>query len=83
MMMAPMDIIPPAPNPQTALARMKLVILCASAHQIVASKNKTMLNIYGGFLPIVSDNRPNRGWKLVEVNRNAVDNHEALLELWK
>lgn len=32
---------------------------------------------------MVSESRPNKGWKLVEVNRNAVDSHDALLELWK
>jgi hypothetical protein len=32
---------------------------------------------YGRFLPIVSESRPKRGWKAVEVSRNAVDSHEA------
>jgi hypothetical protein len=38
------------------------------------------VKIYGGFLPIVSDILPKRGWKAVEVRRKAVDNHEALFD---
>jgi hypothetical protein len=52
-------------------------------HQIVEIKNTLMQKIYGGFRPMVSDNRPNSGWKAVDVNRNDVDNHEALFELSK
>lgn len=41
------------------------------------------VKIYGGFLPIVSDNLPNRGWKAVDVKRKAVESQDALLEEWK
>ena len=52
-------------------------------HQMVEIKNMLIQKIYGGFRPIVSDNRPNSGWKAVDVSRNDVDNHEALFELSK
>jgi hypothetical protein len=62
---------------------MKLSMLCATPHHTVAIKNTVIVKMYGGLLPIVSDRRPKRGWKLVEVKRNAVDSHDALFELWK
>lgn len=82
-MMLAMVIEAPAPRPQSALAKIKLVMLCARAHHRVPSVNKTIPKINGGFLPIVSDNRPARGWKAVEVNKKAVDSHEALFDEWK
>lgn len=74
---------PPAPRPQSARAKMKLVMLCASAHHTVAMMKMVRVNKYRGFLPMASDNRPKIGWKLVAVRRNAVDNHDALLDEWK
>lgn len=82
-MMLDIVIEAPAPRPQSALAMIKLVMLCASAHHSVPAVNKINPNINGGFLPIVSDNLPARGWKAVEVNKNAVDSQEALFAEWK
>jgi len=79
----PRVMAPPAPNPQSALAAMKLVMLWARAHHIVATKKIVRVKIYGVFLPIVSDNLPKSGWKAVLVKRKAVESHEALFALWK
>lgn len=73
----PIVNIPPAPRPHTALAAIKLSMLCAKAHQIVANVKTTHEKIYGIFLPVTSLTRPYRGWKLVEVNRKEVDSHDA------
>jgi hypothetical protein len=48
-----------------------------------ASKKKVGLTTYGLLRPSESDKRPTIGWKLAEVKRNAVESHDALLELWK
>jgi hypothetical protein len=48
---------------------------------MVAIKNTSPEKRYGVFLPMVSESRPKIGWKAVDVNKNAVDSHEALLEL--
>lgn len=80
MMILPSVIMPPAPIPHAALARMKLVMLLARAHHRVLRAKITIVTRYGGFLPRESDILPRRGWKAVEVSRNAVDNHEALLD---
>lgn len=82
-MMLPIVIVAPAPSPQSALANIKLVMLCASAHHRVPAMNRSMPKINGGFLPMVSDNRPDRGWKAVEVNKKAVDSQDALFAEWK
>ncbi len=82
-MMLPIVIEAPAPRPQSALAKIKLVMLCASAHHRVPAVNKIIPKINGGFLPMVSDNRPARGWNAVEVNKKAVDSQEALFAEWK
>lgn len=75
--------IPPAPNPHTALAAMKLSILCASAHQTVASVNISAETTNGIFRPVTSLTRPKSGWKLVDVRRKDVESHEASFEAWK
>jgi hypothetical protein len=54
-------ITPPAPNPQNALAAIKLIILWASAHHAVVAANITRANIYIGLLPIVSLTLPKSG----------------------
>ncbi|GAB1214147.1 hypothetical protein ATERTT37_003307 [Aspergillus terreus] len=78
-----MEKTPPAPSPQQALAAMKLPMLCAVAHHAVVAKNTAIENKYTGLRPKVSEIRPNRGRKAVEVKRKAVDSHEAELEAWK
>lgn len=59
---------------------MNSVMLCASAHHTVARRNIVKVKINGGFLPMVSEILPKRGWKAVEVRRNAVESHDALFE---
>lgn len=76
----PIVNIPPAPKPHNALARMKLVMLCAKAHHSVPTRKNVIPKIYGGLRPMVSDSRPYSGWKDVEVRRKAVDSQDALFE---
>lgn len=75
--------IPPAPNPHTALAAMKLSMLSASAHQTVARVKISAETTKGSLRPVTSLMRPKSGWKLVDVRRNDVDNHEASFAAWK
>lgn len=81
--MLPIVNMPPAPKPHNALARMKLVMLCANAHHSVPIKKNVMPKIYGGLRPMVSDSLPYNGWKEVDVRRKAVDNQDALFDEWK
>jgi hypothetical protein len=76
-MIAPIAIAPPAPNPQTARARIKLRMLRATAHYAVPSANTAKESRNGGRRPKVSDIRPNVGWKAVDVSKNDVDNQDA------
>jgi hypothetical protein len=61
MMIPPSVIIPPAPMPQAARARMKLVMLPARAHQSVPREKMTKVTRYGGFRPKESEIRPSKG----------------------
>lgn len=79
----PSVIIPPAPTPHAARAIIKLVMLCARAHHSVASAKISIVQIYGVFRPTLSDKLPSSGWNAVDVNRNAVDSHDAEFELLK
>lgn len=79
MMILPRVMAPPAPTPQTALAAIKLSILCANVHQAVARVKMIRQMMKRGFRPTASDRRPSRGWVAVDVSRKAVDNHEAEL----
>lgn len=81
--MLPRDIMPPAPSPHNALAAMKLVMLWAREHHIVAKKKIVKVKMYGGLRPMVSDSLPNIGWNAVDVRRNAVESQEALFALLK
>lgn len=76
-MILPNVIEPPAPIPQTALAMMKLSMLPASAHHVVAKTNTTREAMYSGFRPTASDSRPSSGWNAVDVSKNAVESHDA------
>lgn len=60
-MILPSAATPPAPSPQSALAAMKLSILPAKAHPIVATVKTPKLAMNKGFLPIASDNLPSSG----------------------
>ena len=76
-MMLAMGMIPPAPSPQTALAMMNSSMLLANAHHSVANAKTTCTATNSHFLPSASESRPNRGWKAVDVSRNAVDSQDA------
>jgi hypothetical protein len=52
MIIVPNAMTPPAPMPQKALAIMKLVMLLARPHHVVARANMIVEAIYGGFRPI-------------------------------
>ncbi|KAJ2907371.1 transporter [Zalerion maritima] len=82
-MILPNVTTPPAPSPQTALAAMKLPMLCAAAHHTVAPENTASVTKYNGFLPTVSLSLPSKGWNAVLVKRKAVDNQEAEFDEWK
>lgn len=60
-MMLPNAPTPPAPSPQSALAAIKLSILPAKAHHMVASVKTPMLATNSGFLPTASDSLPSSG----------------------
>ena len=77
---------------------MKLMMLCATAHQAlvlvsrgseedestyVVTANISRPKKYSGLRPTVSEIRPNKGWKAVEVSRKAVESHDAALDAWK
>jgi hypothetical protein len=62
---------------------MKLPILFASEHHPVAAASRRSPARYKGRRPMVSETRPKRGWRAVDVRRNAVDNQEAELDAWK
>lgn len=79
-MMLTMDIILPAPRPQAALAKIKLNMLWARAHHIVARVNILNPPTKMGFLPTASDSLPTTGWKAELVRRNAVESQDALFE---
>lgn len=83
MMMLPRVMTPPAPIPHAARARMKLLMLPASAHQVVASAKTPSEPTKSGLRPTASDRRPSSGWNADDVSRKAVDSHEAELEAWK
>jgi hypothetical protein len=78
-----MESTPAAPTPQNARAAMKLPILCAAAHQAVVAARKIKPARYNGRRPKVSDKRPMSGWSDVEVNRKAVESHDAEFEALK
>jgi hypothetical protein len=79
-MMAPKTMAPPAPSPQRALAKIKLRIDGEIAHHNVPSAKARREKIKGGRRPMVSDRRPNIGWKAVDVKRKDVESHDAELE---
>lgn len=78
-MILPSAATPPAPSPQSALAAMKLSILPAKAHPIVATVKTPRLAMNKGFLPMASDNLPSSGWNAVDVSKKAVDSQDAEL----
>jgi hypothetical protein len=62
---------------------MKLPILWAAAHHAVAAARIARPARYNGRRPIVSDTRPNSGWREVDVSRKDVDNHDAEFDALK
>lgn len=76
----PIDSTPAAPMPQKARAAMKEPIDWAKAHHAVVAEIKTSPPRYNGRRPMVSERRPMRGWRDVEVRRNAVESHDAEFE---
>lgn len=82
-MILPSAATPPAPSPQSALAAMKLSILPAKAHPIVAIVKTPRLAMNKGFLPIASDSLPSSGWNAVDVSKKAVDSQDAELAALK
>lgn len=82
-MMLPNAPTPPAPSPQSALAAIKLSILPAKAHHMVARVKTPMLATNRGFLPTASDSLPSSGWNVVDVSRKAVDSQDAELAALK
>lgn len=82
-MIIPIEMTPPAPSPQKALAAMKLWMLWARAHHAVVTRKTKIEKRYTGLLPKVSETRPNRGMKAVDVSKNDVVSHAAESEAWK
>lgn len=83
MIMLPSVIKPPAPNPQKALANIRLSIVPANAHQVVAKENSARHPTKMGLRPTASERRPSSGWKAVEVKRKAVESQDAELAALK
>jgi hypothetical protein len=78
-----MERTPAAPIPQKARAAMKEPIDWAKAHHAVVAEIRMRPPRYNGRRPMVSDRRPIRGWREVEVRRKAVESHDAEFEAWK
>lgn len=78
-MMLPINKVPPAPIPQTALAAMRLSILVAREHHSVAAEKIAMVPRKSGFLPNASDRRLRKGCETVVIIMKAVESQDAEL----
>jgi hypothetical protein len=78
-----MVMTPPAPIPQKARPRIKLSMLFARAHHVVAAAKMPRAPTKSGFRPRASESRPSKGWKADEVRRKAVESHDAEFEALK
>lgn len=79
----PIAKTPAAPIPQNARAAMKDPIDWARAHHAVVATSSVRPARYKGRRPMVSDILPQRGWRDVDVNRNAVESHDAEFDALK
>jgi hypothetical protein len=79
----PIDIVPPAPIPHTALAIMKYSVEFDNPHHKFVKAKIVSTSKYTDFRPMVSLSRPQSGWKPVLVIMKAVVSHDALLDAWK